>query len=168
MPPPGLKTRRHKQPPTLQLQTCRPETSHWVSHQGSPNAWAVCSMGSLHNPYGRRTGLVGYPIVVNTQHPVSCLKFVSFLSFFLPFFSLYHFIGPCRPQKVQQNLRVSFLLSPFLLIVPLYRTLQTPKSAAKSPSSFLLIGRWLPNPRMKKKKKAQSDPDKQAECFPLN
>ena len=68
--------------------------------------------------YNSRIGLVGYPKVVNTQHPLSCQNlFPCFLSFFLPFFSLYHFIGPCRP----------------------------PKSAAKFLSSFLLTGRWLPN-----------------------
>ena len=72
--------------------------------------------------YGSRIGLAGYHKVVNTQHPLSCLKYL-FLSFLLSLFRFLYFhyttfsIGLCR-------------------------SLPPPPSAAKSPSSF---GRWLPS-----------------------
>ena len=84
------------------------------------------SLTSINKKWVSRIGLAGYPKVVNTQHPLSCLNFL-FLSFFLSFslsfsfFSLYQFIGLCG----------------------------SPKSAAKSPSSLLLIGMWLPNTKKK-------------------
>ena len=85
--------------------------------------------------YGSRIGLAGYPKVVNTQHPLSCIKYL-FLSFFL---------------------------SPFLLLSFCYTTLEDsadpPTSAAKSPSSFLLIGRWLHN--TKKKEESESTQGRQ-------
>ena len=86
--------------------------------------------------YGSRTGLAGYPEVANTQHPLSCLKYL-FLSFLLSLFRFLYFhyttfsIGLCR-------------------------SLPPPPSAAKSPSSFLLIGRGANT-----KKKKTIDADKQ-------
>ena len=89
------------------------------------------SLTSINKKWVSRIGLAGYPKVVNTQHPLSCLNFL-FLSFFLSFslsfsfFSLYQFIGLCGSPKSAAKSPSSLLL-----IIPVYRTLQIPQKCSK-------------------------------------
>ena len=88
----------------------------------------LCRSGFVRaDRYGSRTGLAGYP---KYTAPTLLSNLLVPFSLSFSFFLVYHFIGLCRPPPPPPK--------------------KKKKSAAKSPSSFLLTGRWLRNTKKKK------------------